>query len=130
MSRAWNLMVPVMRRNPVTDVEAVKIESDERGFELHIVVGDDIDVDDQGRAILNVQGVAEELYDAVKGAIGPWLAERDAAYAEWERSDRARRPDDIDRDDEGYALDDPKHPTFHERYAAGADIDRKARKEQ
>lgn len=67
----------------MADVESIRIESDERGFELHVVVGDDIDVDDEGRAILNVQAVAEELYDAVKGAIGPWLAERDEAYASY-----------------------------------------------
>jgi hypothetical protein len=67
----------------MTNVERVSIESDERGFELHLTVGDDIEVDEQGRVILNVQSVAEELYDAVKGSIGPWLAERDEALAEY-----------------------------------------------
>ncbi len=109
----------------MTDVEGVKIESDERGFELHLIVGDDIDVDEQGRAILNVHAVAEELYDAVKASIGPWLAERDNAYQEWRVSRAAGEP----TNDCGYALDDPKHPTFHDRYAAAGDHARKARKE-
>lgn len=66
----------------MTTVEGVKIESDERGFELHLIVDDDPMVDpDTGRMILNVHGVAEELYDAVKNAIGPWLYERDMARA-------------------------------------------------
>jgi hypothetical protein len=107
----------------VASVEEIRIESDERGFELHIVVGDDIDVDDQGRAILNVQAVAEELYDAVKASIGPWLAERDNAYREWQASRAAGELDD------GYELDDPKHPTFYERYAGAADDARKTRRE-
>jgi hypothetical protein len=32
-------------------------------------------------------------------------------------------------DDTGYDLDDPKHPTFHERYADYADLLRKREKE-
>ncbi len=32
-------------------------------------------------------------------------------------------------DDSGYDLDDPKHPTFHDRYADFADLQRKREKE-
>lgn len=32
-------------------------------------------------------------------------------------------------DDSGYALDDPKHETFHDRYAEAADLARKAERE-
>lgn len=32
-------------------------------------------------------------------------------------------------DDTGYELDDPKHPTFYERYAEWADRERKRMKE-
>jgi hypothetical protein len=32
-------------------------------------------------------------------------------------------------DDTGYELDDPCHPTFHERYAEHADLMRKREKE-
>jgi len=59
------------------NAEAIRVESDERGFELHI------DTTDDGTVIVNVQGVAEELFDAVKSSIGPWLQERDAAFAEF-----------------------------------------------
>lgn len=65
----------------MTDVYEVKVESDERGFELHLIVGAEVETDEQGRVILNIHGVAEELYDAVKASIGPWLYERDAARA-------------------------------------------------
>jgi hypothetical protein len=43
----------------------------------------------------------EQLYDAVKGAIGPWLKERELARRE------------LPADDSGYSLSDPKHPEFH-----------------
>lgn len=33
-------------------------------------------------------------------------------------------------DDSGYDLNDPKHPTFHDRYAEFADLERKREKEQ
>ena len=55
------------------NAESIRIESDDRGFELHI------DTTDDGTIIVNVHGVAEELYDAVKGSIGPWLQEGEAA---------------------------------------------------
>lgn len=84
----------------MADVESVRIESDERGFELHIVVGDDIDVDEQGRAILNVQAVAEELFDAVKSSIGPYLAERDMALALYRAGIRPAVLTDEEREEE------------------------------
>ncbi len=62
----------------VHDAEEVKIESDERGFELHVY-------DDEGDwHVFNVHGIAEQLYDAVKGAIGPWLQEMHAAKREYD----------------------------------------------
>lgn len=70
----------------MTDVEGVTIESDERGFELHLIVGEDIEVDDQGRAILNVQAVAEELLHECVRKIGPWVLEARQARAEYDRA--------------------------------------------
>jgi hypothetical protein len=69
----------------MTNVERVSIESDEHGFELHLELDEDVCTHSMahGTLILNVQSVAEELYDAVKGSIGPWLAERDEALAEY-----------------------------------------------
>jgi len=47
----------------------------------------------------------EALLTAVWDAVAPWLAERDAARVSMPARD----------DGDGYALDDPKHPTYHER---------------
>lgn len=84
----------------MTRVEQVKIESDERGFELHLIVDDDIQVDDDGRVILNVQAVAEELYDAVKNGIGPWLYEMESARAEYRAGIRPAGLTDAEREEE------------------------------
>ncbi len=81
-------------------VEGVKIESDEHGFELHLIVGDDITHHEDGTIILNVQGVAEELYDAVKAAIGPWLYEMETARAEYRAGVRSSGLTDEEREEE------------------------------
>lgn len=106
----------------MTAVEGVRIDSDERGFELHVIVDEWPEDGGSGLMILNVQAVAEELFDAVKSSIGPWLQERDAAYLEWQAT---RSSSDGVYD---FELDDPKHPTFHERMADAADHARKVAK--
>ena len=65
--------------------EAVKIESDEAGFELHVLLDEDVCTHSQSGdwLVMNVQAVAEELFDAVKSSIGPWLQEKEAAFAEF-----------------------------------------------
>lgn len=82
------------------NVEQVKIESDDQGFELHLIVDDDIKVGDDGRVILNIHGVAEELYDAVKSAIGPYLYEMEAAKAEYRAGVRPAGLTDAEREEE------------------------------
>jgi len=67
----------------MTDVEGVTIESDERGFELHLVVGEDIDVSPDGVVVLNIQAVAEDLLNEAVRVIGPWVLEARAAYREY-----------------------------------------------
>ena len=55
------------------EAEKIMIESDERGFELHVL-------DDVGEwHYFNIHSCAEQLYDTVKASIGPWLAEADSA---------------------------------------------------
>ncbi len=55
------------------NADKVTIESDERGFELHIL-------DDDGDwHIFNIHAIAEQVYDEVKREIGPWLYEMDQA---------------------------------------------------
>ncbi len=67
----------------MADVEVVKIESDERGFELHLIVGDDIEHHDDGLVILNIHGVAVELMHECVRKIGPWYQEMLAAEREY-----------------------------------------------
>lgn len=85
-------------------VESVKIESDDRGFELHLT-----DTDGQ-RYILNVHAVAGDLLEQVRSEIGEWYAQGQALAAEHERE---RVPDEDG--DCGYDQDDPKHSTWAER---------------
>ena len=59
----------------MTTADEIKIESDERGFELHVTT------DEGDRYIFNIHSIAEELYDTVKRSIGPWLDEMYAAKA-------------------------------------------------
>jgi hypothetical protein len=111
----------------MTYVEEVSIESDERGFELHLTVSEDIDVDEQGRVILNVQAVAEQLYDAVKASIGPWLSEMETARAEY-RSGIADDPSMQEKLDEIIGRDDDTG--FCTPLLEWADNERKARRER
>ena len=89
----------------------VSIEEDEDGFTITLEGVDEGD----GIVRVNVQNVAEQLYDQVKARIGPWLRERDEAYAEF----KARFScsfEDIDESG-GYDLSDPKHPRYHSVHA-------------
>jgi hypothetical protein len=70
----------------MADVEAVTVECDDRGFELHLIVGDDIRHDDDGRIVLNIQAVAEDLWDQMVEKVGPWVLEKAAARRDYERS--------------------------------------------
>lgn len=58
--------------------DRVVVESDECGFELHV------ETDEGDLFIFNIQGIAEEVYDAVKGHIGPWLQEMHDAKREFD----------------------------------------------
>jgi hypothetical protein len=70
----------------MADVEVVTVECDDRGFELHLIVGDDIRHDDDGRIVLNIQAVAEDLWDQMVEKVGPWVLEKAAARRDYERS--------------------------------------------
>jgi hypothetical protein len=90
----------------------IKIECEEDGFHI-IIDGDSIDPEYQaGQYGWKIED-PEALYDAVKGAIGPWLRERD----------EARRTLPVafvcDPDESGgYDLSDPKHAAFHSTHVA------------
>ena len=70
------------------NADSIRIESEDKGFELHI------DTTDDGPFVFNIHGCAEELYDAVKRVIGPWLQERDSVKAEFNRRDPYADEDD------------------------------------
>ena len=102
--------------------EEIKIECEENGFHLCV----------DGETWLIAD--PEALYDHVKATIGPWLRERDEAFAEFRQAVKngtgpaaeyfaCKDPegDWIADQREAYALDDPKHPTYHERMSEIAD---------
>ncbi len=69
------------------NADTITIESDERGFELHL-----IDEDGEHHS-WNIHAIAEELYDTVKREIGPWVAEGQAARHEYDRRVSADFPE-------------------------------------
>lgn len=76
-------------------VEEIKVESDERGWELHLFVDEDIEVGALGHVILNVHGVAEQLLSEVVTKIGPWMLEGLRVKREMQRA-RFDEEDDAD----------------------------------
>lgn len=87
--------------------DMVKIESDERGFELHINT-------DEGYFSFNVHGVAVELLEEIKRTIEQWYAEGESVRMSvggltYEDGVRAR---------EAYDRSDPKHPDYHDHMAS------------
>lgn len=86
----------------------IRIEWDEGGCDLVI------DTDEE----LHIFQVTdpEQLYDRVKGAIGPWLRERDEAQRAYHAHVGAFHCDP-DESAGAYELSDPKHPQFHSVHA-------------
>lgn len=79
--------------------EAVRIESDENGWELHVLDGD-------GWHVWNIHAEALVLLQQAQATIGAWWEEGKAA---------ARAHVQVTEEDlEGYALDDPKRITLRE----------------
>jgi hypothetical protein len=76
------------------NVERVTVECDERGFELHLLVDEDPTVTDEGQMILNIQMVAEELWDEMVAKVGPWVLEKAAAERDY-RNGRANLDEDL-----------------------------------
>lgn len=101
--------------------DEVKVDTDEGRFVLLITTEDDdlsIDIHDDVLA----------FYQRVREEIGPYAAEAENARSavargvsreEYLRDEyahmRQRGEFADDEDDSGYALDDPKHPTYYER---------------
>jgi hypothetical protein len=81
----------------------MRIESDERGFELHFET-------DQGCYVVNVHGCAVDLLQAVNREIEPWWIEGELVLREFQKRVAIG-------DDSAYELTDPKHPRYHENNA-------------
>ncbi len=114
---------------------SIRIDSEENGFWLTVVDDEDTGkpLDENGHEVsfptygyrLRIED-PEHLYELVKSELGPWIDEMRDARADFETQRRyGYNPDE----DSGYELSDPKHPTFYERMADRADLDRKAVKE-
>lgn len=104
-------------------IDAASVSSEEDGF--HLSLGGDFE-DEMSEYLLSVRSggdsmgfrissdAAIQLYEDVVKEIGPW-------YAEMRATARAILGV-VDGDaGEGYDLDDPKHPTYHERMSGYAD---------
>ena len=52
----------------MSHVDDITVESDDRGFELHLGT-------DEGRFVFNVHSCAVQLYNEVVKEIGPWIGE-------------------------------------------------------
>lgn len=84
----------------ITDtIDGVLIDTDEDGFHL-ILSGA------QAEYRLNIHAVALELMRAVDREVRPWWQE-----GGWQNAASRYFYDSLN----AYALDDPKHPTYHER---------------
>ncbi len=78
----------------------------------------DIETDEGDRLRVDIHGVVLKFYDDVRREIGPYAYEADMArrdIATGTFSVRAEMLGAIADQDTGYALDDPKHPTYHDR---------------
>ena len=63
----------------MTSIDTIKIECDERGFELHFT-------DDEGYEFqFNMHNAAEALWDEMVAKVGPWVLEKAAARRDYER---------------------------------------------
>jgi hypothetical protein len=95
--------------------DKVTLDDDEGRFTLEVE-------DDEGRTYRFIIHHIDlnAFYDQVKGQLGPYLNEmhaaRTAVAAGVTLNAFLCRPEDIDESG-GYAADDPKHPTFHDRMA-------------
>ncbi len=102
--------------------EDICIESDEDGFCLFITD------EDSGNSIrVNIQHFVLDFYKNVQAEIRPYVLEADSARNAVAAGVPLEEYLDSGYSDEqasGYALDDPKHPTFHERLADSIDRNR------
>ena len=97
--------------------DKVTFVGDENGWEMHVSC-------DEGDLVFNIHGIAVELAAHADETIGAYKREHDYHRAAFDRaSDEERRAvlvsnDPTEVECSGYALDDPKHPTYLDRMSA------------
>ncbi len=104
----------------MSNVDRLEIESDERGFELHVWVDEEPRVHDSGLMVLNIQNIdLDAFYEQVRGRILPYLRERDEARRTAHVVATAQHVEDsVDAFmADAYDPSDPKHPDFHSIHA-------------
>lgn len=94
------------------NAEKVTVDSDEGRFVLLI------DSSEEDTITVNIHGIdLDTFYDQVKGRIGPYLREKEEAFAEFRAAAKsgafACNPDESG----GYDTSDPKSPAFHSIHA-------------
>ncbi len=94
------------------NIEDIRIESDERGFEMYLCVDEEPEVDENGWFRVNIQAVADKLAQEVHTNIDPWLAEAASVRRIFECG-----AGEIDESAGAYDLNDPKHPRYHSVHA-------------
>lgn len=93
----------------------IRIDEDEG----HIVLL--IDSDEEDTITVDIHGIAVEFHDDVRREIGPWAHEaedaRQAVAAGVPLKVYTKVVSVEDAIEDGYALDDPKHPQYHSTHA-------------
>lgn len=91
-----------------TTADKVTVRSDEQGYELFI------ETDEGDNITVNIQSIVFDFYAAVQREVRPYVLEAESARTGPRPVDISGYRDDGEREF-GYALDDPKHPTYHDR---------------
>lgn len=100
--------------------DSVKFVGDENGWEMHVSC-------DEGDLVFNIHGIAVELAAHADETIGAYKREHDYYKAEFAASFASAGTglraaifsnDPTEVECSGYALDDPKHPTYLDRMSA------------
>ena len=94
--------------------DSVYVEEDEGRFQLHVWAGDD-------HMIFDIHADALKFYENVVREIRPWFLEAEHARQAVNAGVSLKAYTGAAEDqDDGYALDDPKHPTYHDRMVGDA----------
>lgn len=100
------------------EIDEIRIEGDEDGFHVEIFLDSpkEIDVATLPHAIRLRIGLPDQFKAEVDRTIGAWLAEGEQARASMPAHTASGSRVELD---DAYEASDPKHDTYHERWAEG-----------